>query len=588
MKRRLLTIFVLSLLALTNGAARDGKPNVIVILTDDQGWGDLSHSGNRNLETPHIDSLAENGASFDRFYVCPVCSPTRAQFLTGRYAERSGVYSTSAGGERINLDETTIAEVFQRAGYRTAAFGKWHNGMQYPYHPNGRGFEEFYGFCSGHWGNYFSSPLLEHNGRIVKGDGFIVDDCTTRSLDFIEKNRDQPFFVYLPYNTPHSPMQVPDEYWDRFKDKELKMRNREPEKEVDAHLRAALAMCENIDWNVGRILEKLEKLELSENTIIVFFHDNGPNGVRWNGDMKGKKGATDEGGVRSPLFIRWPAAIEPGTTVSTLGAAKDLLPTLADLAGIEVEGTRALDGVSLKAPIMGDQSAFENRKIVSHWRGRVSVRSDRFRLDHRGQLFDMRADPGQRVDVAGQFPDELAELEAIAHSFREEHFPVLSAETDERPFVLGHPDFRFSQVPARDGLATGEIERSNRFPNDSFFTNWVNVEDHIYWQAQVARAGRYQVEIYYTCPPEDAGSTIELSFGEARLTGKIEEAHDSPLLGAEHDRFPRAESYTKNFGVMRLGVIDLPAGDGRLELKALDKPGGSVMDFRLMMLTRLD
>lgn len=583
-----LTFFVLFLFFICSGLSREGKPNVIVILTDDQGWGDLSHSGNSNLETPNIDSLAENGASFDRFYVCPVCSPTRAQFLTGRYAERSGVYSTSAGGERINLDETTIAKVFQKAGYRTAAFGKWHNGMQYPYHPNGQGFEEFFGFCSGHWGNYFSSPLLEHNGKIVKGEGFIVDDCTTRSLNFIEENRDKPFFVYLPYNTPHSPMQVPDEYWERFKDKELKMRNREPKKEVSAHLRAALAMCENIDWNVGRILEKLEELEISDNTIVVFFHDNGPNGVRWNGDMKGKKGSTDEGGVRSPLFVQWPAGIKPGMTVSALGAAKDLLPTLADLAGIEVEGTKPLDGVSLKNPILGDESGFEDRTIVSHWRGKISVRSDRFRLGHKGQLFDMKADPGQRVNVADKFPEELVALEAVAKSFREEHFPVLSAETDERPFVLGHPDYRFSQVPARDGLATGKIERSNRFPNDSFFTNWVNAEDYIYWQAEVAKAGRYEVEIYYTCPPEDVGSTIELSFGEARLIGKIEKAQDSPLLGSEHDRFPRVESYTKDFGVMKLGVIDLPAGDGRLELKALNKPGGSVMDFRLMMLTRVD
>ena len=137
----------------------DTPPNIVVILTDDQGWGDLSLNGNNDLSTPNIDSLAKDGASFDRFFVCPVCSPTRAEFLTGRYHVRGGVYSTSAGGERLNLDEITIADTFKSAGYTTGAFGKWHNGMQYPYHPNGRGFDEFYGFCSGHWGDYFSPPL---------------------------------------------------------------------------------------------------------------------------------------------------------------------------------------------------------------------------------------------------------------------------------------------------------------------------------------------------------------------------------------------------------------------------------------------
>ncbi|NNE91597.1 MAG: sulfatase-like hydrolase/transferase, partial [Verrucomicrobiales bacterium] len=290
------------------------KPNVVIFLTDDQGWGDLSLNGNSNLETPHIDSLAKDGAMFERFYVQPVCSPTRAEFLTGRYHPRTGVYSTSAGGERLDLDETTIADVFQAAGYKTGAYGKWHNGMQFPYHPNARGFDDFYGFCSGHWGDYFS-PMLEHNNQIVTGEGFCIDDFTNQAMDFMEAAGDSPFFVYLPCNTPHSPMQVPDKYWEEFKDKELELHNRDPKKEVDLHLRCALAMCENIDDNVGRVLKKLDDLGETENTIVLFFHDNGPNGVRWNGDMKGKKGSTDEGGVRSPLLVKWPAKIKPGTVV---------------------------------------------------------------------------------------------------------------------------------------------------------------------------------------------------------------------------------------------------------------------------------
>ncbi|MDF1816626.1 MAG: arylsulfatase [Verrucomicrobiales bacterium] len=564
------------------------KPNVIVILTDDQGWGDLSLSGNTNLQTPNIDSLAKDGASFERFFVCPVCSPTRAEFLTGRYAIRSGVYSTSAGGERMNLDEKTIAEVFKDSGYTTGAFGKWHNGMQYPYHPNGRGFDEFYGFCSGHWGDYFSSPILENNGKIVKGDGFIIDDFTNRAIRFIEENKDTSFFTYLPYNTPHSPMQVPDEYWDRMEDKEFTMHNREPEKENNLHLRAALAMCENIDWNVGRLLRKLDELGIADNTIVAYFHDNGPNGVRWNGDMKGRKGSTDEGGVRSPLLLRWPVAVEPGTVVKTNGAAIDLLPTLANMAEIKISGTKPLDGISLKAAILGENNEIVDRTLISSWKGKVSARSDRFRLGNKGQFFDIDNDPGQRVNVADQFPREYKKLKDSVSKWKAENLPRLTQETDNRPFVIGHPDYRYSQIPARDGIPSGSIKRSNKYPNDSFFHNWVNAEDYITWKAEVASPGKYEVEIYYTCPPEDAGSTIELSFQDAKLQGKISRGHDSPLLGAEKDRSPRMESYTKDFTSMKLGTIELPAGPGTLKLSAVSKIGTHVMDFRLMMLTRVE
>lgn len=228
-------------------------PNIVLIVSDDQGWGDLSVHGNENIRTPNIDSLAYEGASFTNFYVSPVCSPTRTELLTGRYHPRSGVYGTSAGGERMDLDETTIAEVFQRAGYATGIFGKWHNGMQYPYHPNGRGFDEFYGFASGHWGNYFSPNFLEKNGELVQGEGYIINDFTNKAISFIENHHDEPFFAYIPYNTPHSPMQVPDEWWERVEKRGIEMRHRDPDLEDTTFTTAALAMVENIDWNVGRI-----------------------------------------------------------------------------------------------------------------------------------------------------------------------------------------------------------------------------------------------------------------------------------------------------------------------------------------------
>jgi len=562
---------------------------VIVILTDDQGWGDLSHSGNKNLETPNVDSLAKEGASFDRFYVCPVCSPTRAEFLTGRYHPRGGVYSTSAGGERIDLDEQTIAETFKAAGYATGAFGKWHNGMQPPYHPNARGFDEYYGFCSGHWGDYFGPPL-ERNGRLVRGNGFIIDDFTDRAIEFIkavEKSpQEKPFFAYLPYNTPHSPMQVPDRFWDKFANKELTMHNRDPKKENSLHLRCALAMCENIDDNVGRLLETLDKMNIADNTIVIYFCDNGPNGVRWNGGMKGRKGSTDEGGVRSPLFVRWPAKIAAGREIPQISAAIDLLPTLADLAEIDVVSKRPLDGVSLKPLLLGDGKAWPERYIPSHWRGRVSIRSQRYRLDSKGALFDMVDDPGQYTNVAKEHAEIVAAMTNEANKYRQN---VLSAmKPGQRRFPLGHPDFQYTQIPARDGTAHGNIKRSSKYPNNSFFFHWTSADDKITWPVDVLADGKHEVELYYTCPQADVGSTIELTCGESRVMTQITEAHDPPLRGGENDRSPRMESFIKDFKPLKMGVIDLKKGPAELTLQATKIPGSQALDFRLLMFKRVE
>ncbi|MEN8228425.1 MAG: arylsulfatase [Bacteroidota bacterium] len=583
---------VLSLAVVSCGNPRQignkggNPPNVIIILSDDQGWGDLSINGNTNLATPNIDQLSANGASFERFYVCPVCSPTRAEVLTGRYHPRGGVYSTSAGGERLDLDETTIADLFKRAGYATAAFGKWHNGMQYPYHPNGRGFDEYYGFCSGHWGNYFS-PVLEHNGELVRGEGFVIDDFTEKAMAFIEKNQDRPFLVYLPYNTPHSPMQVPQQWWDKFENNALEKLHRDPEKEKTQHTRAALAMCENIDWNVGRVVDKITELGLEENTIIIYFSDNGPNGWRWNSDMKGRKGSTDEGGVRSPLFIQWKGVIEAGKNIAQIAGAIDLLPSLIDLTGIEGTTSKPLDGVSFKPLLMESDHEWEERLIFNHWRNATSVRSQQYRLGRNNQLFDMVNDPGQRRDISQQFPEILQQLVSAKEAWEKEVLVELPAK-DNRPFPIGHPDHAFTQLPARDGIPSGNIQRSNRYPNCSFFTNWISREDYVSWDVEVLADGEFEVVLYYTCPEEDVGSLIELEFGATTLCGKITEAHDPPLTGMENDRDPRIESYVKDFKPLHLGTIHLDKCKGKLSVKALDIPGSEAMELRLLMLARTD
>jgi len=565
------------------GESGASQPNIVVILADDQGWGDLSANGNTNLSTPHIDSLARDGAQFERFFVCPVCSPTRAEFLTGRYHPRGGVWSTSTGGERLDLDERTIADTFKAAGYATGIFGKWHNGTQYPYHPLGRGFDEFYGFCSGHWGNYFSPPL-EQNGRTVRGNGYIADDLTDRALAFVEKHRAGPFFCYLPFNTPHSPMQVPDRFYEKLRNAELSLRYAGSQPEDLATTRAALAMCENIDWNVGRVLARLEELKLADNTIVVYFSDNGPNSWRWNGGMKGRKASTDEGGIRSPLLVRWKGHIKPETRISQIAGAIDLAPTLGELAGVARRGNKPLDGKSLAPVLLGQGEDKSDRMLFSHWNGAVSVGADRYRLDAQGKLFDMAVDVGQTQDLAGQLPEVAARLSQAVADWKREL--LTDYPGDDRPFTVGYREFPIAQLPARDGLPRGNVRRSARAPNCSFFENWTSIDDRMTWDIEVNTTGKYQAAIYYTCPAKDLGSTIELSFGESRLQATVSVANDPPLVGAEHDRVARVgESYMKDFRPMNLGVFELQAGRGPLTLRALTTSSAKVMDVRSVVLT---
>jgi arylsulfatase A-like enzyme len=563
------------------------KPNIVLIIADDQGWGDLSSNGNTNLSTPYIDALAKNGVSFKNFFVQPVCSPTRAELLTGRYFPRLGVFDTSAGGERMNLGETTLAEILKNDGYATAAYGKWHNGMQPPYHPNSRGFDDYYGFTSGHWGNYFS-PMLERNGEITKGEGFLVDDLTSKGLEFIMQYQNESFFLYLPYNTPHSPMQVPDTYWDRFENKDLALTYHGEEAEDLNFTKAALAMVENIDYNVGRITQKLQELDLEKNTIIIYMTDNGPNGFRWNGGMRGKKGWVDEGGVRSPFFMQWKDSLPAGKEVKEIASAIDILPTLANIVGLKSKTKRSLDGKDLSPLLWSENNSWQPRLVYNHWGGKTSIRSQKYRLDNENRLYDMENDHGQTTDISNQYQKVADSLITAKNEWLAEVRPKLPREEDNRPFTLGSPDHQFTQIPARDGIAHGNIERSNRFPNNTFFTNWKSEKDSITWNVEVLADGEFEVTLYYTCAPENLGSTIELSMGNSKIANTITEAHDPPLTGMENDRTPRMESYVKEFKPMKLGTIALKKGLGNLTLKALEIPGDEAIDVRLLMFKKVN
>lgn len=561
------------------------KPNIIIILTDDQAWGDLSYHGNTNLSTPNMDSIALQGAAISNFYVQPVCSPTRAELLTGQYFPRLGVYSTSAGGERMDLKAPTMAGLFKEAGYSTAAYGKWHNGTQPPYHPNSRGFDDYYGFCSGHWGNYFS-PMLEYNGTIVKGNGFLVDDIFDHGMEFISEQRDKPFLLYLPVNTPHSPMQVPDRFWKKFGESTLGMNYHGNEVEDELFTRAALAMVENIDWNIGRLTKHLKENGLEGNTIVVFMSDNGPAGWRWNGNMRGKKGSTDEGGVKSPFFIKWPNKIPAGTTSKQLMGSVDLLPTLASLANITLHNSLKLDGMDLSQALLDQGQSTINRAVYNHWNQKTSVRIQNYRLDDENRLYDITVDNGQTTDISEKFPAIRDSLVALKKQWEKE-VNALERPTRKRWFPIGDRTHGFAQLPSRDGTAHGKIKRSNRYPNDSFYTNWTQENDSITWDVDILDDGQFEVYLYYTCKPGDIGTELQLTLNNERITKTITEAHDPPLVGADKDRSPRIESYVKDFKSTKMGEMTLKKGKGQLVLKAVSIPGNSSIDFRLLYFKRI-
>jgi arylsulfatase A-like enzyme len=585
---------LLALLLAACAAAAD-RPNVVILLADDAGWGDYGCNGNRQLATPHIDSLARDGARFDRFFVQPVCSPTRAELLTGRYHRRLGVTGVSTGQERLNLEERTFAESFRAAGYATGLFGKWHNGSQWPYHPLARGFETFWGYTSGHWGEYVDAPL-EHDGVMQRSRGYIVDVLTDKALEFIERSQGRPFLCFIPFTTPHSPFSPPPADWARFKDRPLTQTATNPRDEQADATRCALAMVENQDRNVGRILAKLKELNLEANTVVLYFSDNGPNTARWNGGMKGRKGGTDEGGVRSVLCIRWPGRIAAGALVKPIAGAIDLHPTLHALAGVSRVGDRPLDGRDLSPLLLkGVDADWAPRRLFQTWAGQVSVRTETHRLDAAGNLFDLTADPGQTMPLQSKQPELARELTAAVAAWRQEMGAPTGGKgkaagaggVDPRPIGVGYREFPITMLPARDGTPLGELRRSAKAPNSSYFVNWTKPTDAARWNVEVMTAGTYVVTLDYTCPAADVGSTVELSVGERRLRGKVTEAWDPALL-TDQDVVPRTthgESLMKPFRTMTLGEITLEPGRAALELRAIDIPGRSVMDLRRVTLT---
>jgi arylsulfatase A-like enzyme len=582
------TLLVALSLTASQSEAVGAPPNIVILLADDAGHGDFGFTGNQTVRTPNIDRIAEEGLRMNRFYVCPVCSPTRAELLTGRYHPRCGVQGVSLGQERMNLDERTLANHFQNAGYKTGAFGKWHNGSQWPFHPNARGFNTFFGYTAGHWGEYFN-PELELNGVLHRESGYIVDICTDKALEFIEQNRNSPFLCFVPFTTPHSPWSVHKSYWQRWKDRPLRQSATLSASESQDETRCALAMIENQDDNVGRILKKLDQLTLTQNTIVIFFSDNGPNTHRWNNGFKGKKGDVDDGGVRSAFAVRWPDRIQAGRTIDDLSGAVDLMPTLLAAAGITppINDNKPLDGKNLAERWTDPQTRPKSRQLISHWAKKTAIREDDLLLDANGALFNLTADPAQEHDIASAHPTTALRLASAVQAWRQEcglhHLPARGAggNIDPRPFTVGYREFPVTILPARDGTPTNGLRRSSNAPNSSYFTGWTSTACEAVWLVDVHEAGTYHVTADLTCPPSSVPVELSIELNGASLTNTLSEPWDPPL-NADQDTLPRpkAESQLKPFRTWKMGTIQLPKGTGTLKLRAQRFNGESAIDLR--------
>ncbi len=582
---RMRWIFLLSLLWLCLHAGEDskGSPNFLLILTDDQGFGDVSIHGNEWISTPNIDRIAQEGARFERFFVEPVCAPTRAAILSGRYPTRTGVHGVTRNQEIMRGEETTIAELLRdKAGYSTGCFGKWHNGSHWPNHPNAQGFDTFFGFCGGHWNDYFD-PVLERNGEESKTRGFIADVLTREAIGFLRENVEQSksFFCYVPYNTPHTPASVPDEEWRKWRDA------KDPE---DDFTRAMYALCENIDSNVGRLLNELEALNVHRETVVLFLTDNGPNGQRFNDGMLGVKGSEMEGGLRVPCFIRWPGKIEPGTVVDRNAAHIDLLPTLCSFAGIGPSGS--IDGVDLSPLLLGGEEQEWSERYFYTWRNpkKWSIRSDQYRATEKS-LHDLIADPGQKENLAGKFPEKHREL---IDAYREWEADAVPSSPMPEPVQIGFSEqpkvtVKAHEFEVRPGEDQGIAYCEERGYANQWITRWSDPEAFADCPLRVVSPGTYRVTFRYATSFESNGAIFRLSAGGESLEFPITEIWNSAVYPAPEQVSKRNGGYLSReewFDVV-VGEMTLEEGDHLLKLEAVEKPGEYMPDFKAVILEKL-
>ena len=499
----LLAIFVL-LAAFTDCKhAEEKKPNVILIMVDDQGYGDVACLGNPYIQTPNIDQLHQRSARFTDYHVSPTCAPTRAAVLTGHHSNRTGVWHTVNGRSLILERETTMPQVFKENGYSTAIFGKWHLGDNYPFRPQDKGFEEVLvhggggvGQTMDHWDNDYFDDTYLHNGKPEKFAGYCTDIWFDHAKKFIEKKKDQAFFCYLSTNAAHSPYFVEDKYSAPYQNNE------------NIPNAAFYGMISNIDENIGKLVDYLTSLDLMDNTILIFTTDNGTaagakvEGHRLDGfvvkgnnaGMRGIKASMYEGGHRVPLFIHWKnGGIATGKDINELTAHYDIFPTLVDLCQLNISPEIKFDGTSLVPLINGNNEAFKDRIVITNsqrievpepWR-RTALMQANWRLINGTELYDLDSDPEQRNNVAEQYPKKMQELQAAYGQWWSE----ISPSYDDQPYIIiGHENDNPTTLFCHD-WHTEEVSPWHQRHIRTGYT------DNGHWMLKIAESGTYQFKL---------------------------------------------------------------------------------------------
>ncbi|MCF8226379.1 MAG: arylsulfatase [Bacteroidales bacterium] len=521
----LMIITLLSILFFTgcNGENHE-RPNVILIMTDDQGYGDLGYHGNPHIHTPVLDDFAEKSTRFLNFYVSPVCAPTRSSLMTGRYSLRTGVRDTYNGGAIMAADEITIAEMLKNAGYNTGVFGKWHLGDSYPSRSIDQGFDESVNHLSGgmgqvgdfttyfHYDSSYFNPVLWHNGKKEKYKGYCSDIFTEEAIKFIQENNDQPFFCYLSYNAPHTPLQAPGEYYDIYKDIDPSAGfgdNQLPEmNEKDKEdARKVYAMVSNIDDNLGKLFGSLEKLDLVENTIVIFLTDNGPQQRRYVGGFRGLKGSVYEGGIHVPFFISYPGKFKGNQDIDIAAAHIDVLPTLAELCHANVPGDRIIDGKSLVPAIENNENNLEDRSLFFYWSRKypekyknVALLRNNIKLIGNTD-FNSGIEDFELYDLKGrgEYENIISDEEAMAKTLKD--------ELDQTLEELIHEEHMIHQPPIVIGSQYENPVYLNRNDASGEFGIWS--QEHIfgYWNVKIMK-GTYNLRFKFIEPVPPGGSML--------------------------------------------------------------------------------
>ena len=491
----LATIFTtLAMLIVPDSVAAD-KPNVVLVITDDQGYGDLSCHGNNVLKTPNIDRLFREAVRLTDYHVSPTCSPTRAALQTGHWTNRTGVWHTIMGRSLLRENEVTIGQVFKDGGYATGMFGKWHLGDNYPYRPEDRGYLEVMRHGGGgvgqtpdYWDNAYFDGSYFHNGKPEAVEGFCTDVWFDYAKRFIttQKQADKPFFAYISTNAPHGPMHSPVDSSDPYKDLNINVQN-------------FFGMIANIDDNVGQLRKFLDEEGLTENTIFIFTTDNGTSSGDkvFNAGMRGKKGSEYDGGHRVPLFMHWPkGGITGGRDVTELTAHVDVLPTLIEMCGIAAPADVKFDGRSIYSLLNQKASEWPDRILVTDsqrvkdpikWR-KSAVMTSRWRLNNGKELYDVEADPGQTKNVAASNPDVLRRLTAFYDAWWDELTPTFAQDCS---IYLGHPADNPATLTCHDWITTG----STPWNHASVRSAMAGDKNTGFWNVKVVADGEYEIRI---------------------------------------------------------------------------------------------